>query len=58
MEEHNLSTVGCALYELEKSKERIRSSEYQVVRSQYRDEIKSIFNKLKKLNPNDYILPD
>lgn len=44
MEEHNLPTVGCALYDLEKSKERIRSSEYQVVRSQYRDEIKSIFN--------------
>lgn len=44
MEEHNLPTVGCALYDLEKSKERIRSSEFQVVRSQYRDEIKSIFN--------------
>ncbi|MGM9880737.1 MAG: type II CRISPR RNA-guided endonuclease Cas9 [Bacilli bacterium] len=52
MEEHNLPTVGCALYELEKSKERIRCSEYQVVRSQYRDEIKCIFNFQRGIDIN------
>lgn len=44
MEEHNLPTVGCALYDLEKANVRLRASDYQIVRSQYRDEIKTIFN--------------
>lgn len=42
MEELNLPTVGCALYELKRQRKRIRS-EYQAVRSQYKDEITYIF---------------
>ncbi len=52
MEEHNLPTVGCALYELEKSNQRLRCSEYQPVRSQYRDEIKQIFKFQKDIDNN------
>ncbi|MGL4519705.1 MAG: type II CRISPR RNA-guided endonuclease Cas9 [Phocaeicola sp.] len=43
MEEHNLTTVGCALAHLENSGIRVRNSEYQAVRSQYKEEIKAIF---------------
>ena len=43
MEKHNCPTVGCAFAELEKEGRRIRNSEYQAVRSQYWDEIVSIF---------------
>lgn len=43
MEENNCPTVGCAFYELEKRGIRIKASEYQAVRSQYKDEIKAIF---------------
>lgn len=41
---NNLPTVGCAFYQLEKSGIRVRNSEYQVVRSQYKDEISQIFD--------------
>ena len=44
MKENKLSTVGCAFYHLEKSGIRVRNSEYQAVRSQYKDEIKQIFD--------------
>ncbi len=43
MEAHDIKTVGCAFYELEKSGVRVRNSEYQAVRSQYRKEIDLIF---------------
>lgn len=43
MAENNLPTVGCAFAFLENSGERIRNSEFQAVRSQYKDEIKRIF---------------
>lgn len=43
MESNNLPTVGCAFYHLEKNGVRVRNSEYQAVRSQYKDEIKQIF---------------
>jgi len=43
MELNNLPTVGCAFYHLEKRGVRVRNSEYQAVRSQYKDEIKQIF---------------
>ena len=44
MELNNLQTVGCAFYQLEKSGVRVRNSEYQAVRSQYKDEISQIFD--------------
>ena len=43
MEEHHLPTVGCAVAHLEKRGIRVRNSEYQAVRSQYKDEIRQIF---------------
>ena len=43
MKKSNISTIGCAFYELEKSGIRVRNSEYQAVRSQYKDEIRHIF---------------
>jgi CRISPR-associated endonuclease Csn1 len=43
MDEHNLKTVGCAYYALEKSGVRVRNSEYQAVRTQYKEEIELIF---------------
>jgi len=42
-EEHNLPTVACCFYEMEKEGIRIRASKYQAVRSQYEEEIKFIF---------------
>lgn len=44
MKKYNLSTAGCAFYHLEKSGIRVRNSEYQAVRSQYKDEISQIFD--------------
>lgn len=44
MEANSLPTVGCAFYHLEKNGIRVRNSEYQAVRSQYRDEISQIFD--------------
>lgn len=52
MKEHNLKTVGCAFYELEKSGVRVRNSDYQAVRSQYKDEIKQIFEFQDGLDTN------
>ena len=43
MTKHNLATVGCAFAQLENEGVRIKASEYQAVRSQYKDEIKAIF---------------
>lgn len=42
-------TVGCALFELSKN-QRVRASEYQAVRSQYKDEIRYIFQFQKALH--------
>ena len=50
MELNNLPTVGCVFYHLEKSGIRVRNSEYQAVRSQYKDEIKQIFEFQNGLN--------
>lgn len=52
MEEHSLPTVGNAFAKLIKDKARVRASEYQAVRSQYRDEIEYIFNFQKSLDAN------
>lgn len=52
MEEHSLPTVGNAFAKLIKDKVRVRASEYQAVRSQYRDEIEYIFNFQKGLDAN------
>lgn len=43
MTKHNLHTVGCAFARLEKDGIRIKASEYQAVRSQYKKEIEAIF---------------
>ncbi len=50
MELSNLPTVGCAFYHLEKNGVRVRNSEYQAVRSQYKEEIKQIFEFQKGLD--------
>lgn len=52
MEEHSLPTVGKAFANLINDKKRVRASEYQAVRSQYRDEIEYIFNFQKGLDAN------
>lgn len=43
MQMHQLKTVGAAFAHLERNGIRVRNSEYQAVRSQYKDEIKQIF---------------
>ncbi len=43
MDENNFLTVGCAFYHLQQSGIRVRNSNFQAVRSQYKDEIKQIF---------------
>lgn len=43
MKEHKLSTIGCAFAQLEDEGVRVRNSIYQAVRSQYKDEIRCIF---------------
>jgi len=50
MKKSDISTIGCAFYELEKSGIRVRNSEYQAVRSQYKDEIRQIFEFQKGLS--------
>lgn len=45
MAANNLPTVGCALAKLQSEGERVRGSEYTVVRSQYKDELIEIFKK-------------
>ncbi len=52
MKEHNFKSIGCAFYDLEKSGIRIRNSEYQAVRSQYKDEISQIFDFQEGLQKN------
>ncbi len=47
-----LPTIGCAFYQLEKEGIRIRGSIYQAVRSQYRDEVKYIFDLQNQLDTN------
>ena len=44
MKKSNISTIGCAFFELEKLGIRVRNSEYQAVRSQYKDEVRQIFD--------------
>ena len=43
MNDNNLPTVGCAFYHLEKSGIRVRNSEFQAIRAQYKKEIELIF---------------
>ena len=43
MQAHQLKTVGSAFAHLERNGIRVRNSEYQAVRSQYKDEIRQIF---------------
>ena len=50
MKENQLKTIGCAFAHLEKSGVRVRNSEYQAVRSQYKDEIIQIFDFQKGLD--------
>jgi CRISPR-associated endonuclease Csn1 len=52
MKENNLKTVGCAFAKLEKEGVRIRNSNYQAVRSQYKDEIRQIFEFQEELDIN------
>lgn len=52
MKNNNLPTVGCAFAHLRKKGVRIRNSEYQTVRSQYKDEIRLIFNFQVGLDKN------
>lgn len=50
MKVHNLPTVGCAFNHLLKNGIRVRNSEYQAVRSQYKEEISCIFEFQKGLD--------
>lgn len=43
MQAHQLKTIGTAFAHLERNNIRVRNSDYQAVRSQYKDEIKQIF---------------
>ncbi len=52
MEEHKFITVGQAFAHLEKNGVRVRGSEYQAVRSQYKEEITHIF-EFQKLDLDD-----
>jgi len=52
MQKHNLPTVGCAYAHLRKNGIRVRNSVYQAVRSQYKDEIKRIFEYQNGLDKN------
>lgn len=51
-EENGLPTIGCAFYHLEKNGIRVRNSEYQAVRSQYKGEISHIFDFQSGLDKN------
>ncbi len=50
MKTYNIPTVGCAFARLEREGVRVRGSNYQAVRSQYKDEIKQIFEFQNGLN--------
>lgn len=52
MQMHQLKTVGAAFAHLEKNGIRVRNSEYQAVRSQYKDEIRHIFDFQNGLDTN------
>lgn len=52
MKTHNIPTVGWAFYELTKQGIRIKESEYQAVRIQYKEEIQKIFEFQKGLDIN------
>lgn len=52
MEQYSLPTVGCAFYHLERNGIRVRNSEYQAVRSLYKDELRQIFEFQKGLDKN------
>ena len=55
MEKFSLPTIGCAFYKLEQSGIRVRNSEYQAVRSQYKEEISAIFKFQQGLsNDSDF----
>lgn len=49
MDAHSLKTVGCAFAVLESKKIRIRASEYEAVRSDYKQEITEIFERQPQL---------
>lgn len=53
MSDLNLPTVGCAFAALEAKGVRVRNSEYQAVRSQYKEEIINIF-EYQKLPKDDF----
>lgn len=52
MDRYHLPTVGCAYDHILKSGIRVRNSEYQAVRSQYKDEITKIFEFQNGLDSN------
>ena len=52
MEKNNIPTVGYAFHELEKKGIRIKESEYQAVRSQYKEEVQKIFEFQEGLDTN------
>ena len=52
MQKYSLPTVGCAYAHLRKRGIRVRNSEYQAVRSQYKDEIRLIFEFQEGLDKN------
>ncbi|MDR1973316.1 MAG: hypothetical protein LBQ31_01425 [Bacteroidales bacterium] len=52
MQERDLKTVGCSFAQLEKEGVRVRASIYQAVRSQYKEEIKYIFEFQNGLDTN------
>lgn len=52
MQIHQLKTVGAAFAHLERNGIRVRNSEYQAVRSQYKEEIRQIFDFQNGLDTN------
>ena len=54
MTKHNLHTLGCAFARLEKDGIRIKASEYQAVRLQYKNEIEAIFEFQNGLDISSY----
>ncbi|MDD6000865.1 MAG: hypothetical protein PUC50_01600 [Bacteroidales bacterium] len=52
MDDNNYLTVGCAYYHLIDNGIRVRNSDFQAVRSQYKDEIRKIFEYQNQLDTN------
>lgn len=52
MRMHQLNTIGSAFAHLERNGIRVRNSEYQAIRSQYKDEIRHIFDFQNGLDTN------